>query len=487
MEDERPVEKLLRSYARKRRAEAGAPLELRPAVRRRLQDEVARHFGEKREGERVWPALWLRLASFRPRLAWGLASLVLLGVAVALLVPGVNRSKGPRMLARNSRVSPAPAPPEAPGLQPPPASVARPPAAPQRELSKSSGELLADKRLPVPPAAPPPAREPAQEKKPSDGAPGPPSVSAPVPGEAPARQFGDSFTDALASSPGNTRSALAAAPQLGTVPGGTAATPVERRLQPASAVQDGTRVAGATAIAPRAGGDEAAQFKNNQTDNAAYARRYGPAPGSAARSFSYAKAEPAAVSGTLEREKAKDIPLLQKFVRAAPKAPALRASNRVSDRASPADAVLDAFQVEHSGRRLVVTDSDGSVYTGYLQLTNADSNAEAAAASSPARQSVRSEAQSALRASRLASAAVAPSAQSSPSQSLLYQLADTDRSQNYFFQVVGTNRSLNQKVVFSGHLIRLADSPTAPGSRISGKAAVGERREIQIEAVLRQP
>ena len=42
MEPERKIEKLLRAYAKKRRAQAGDPLTLHPATRRLLQGEVAR-------------------------------------------------------------------------------------------------------------------------------------------------------------------------------------------------------------------------------------------------------------------------------------------------------------------------------------------------------------------------------------------------------------------------------------------------------------
>ena len=44
MNDDRPIEKLLRRYAKTRRDEAGAPLELHPATRRLLQGEVSRQF-----------------------------------------------------------------------------------------------------------------------------------------------------------------------------------------------------------------------------------------------------------------------------------------------------------------------------------------------------------------------------------------------------------------------------------------------------------
>jgi len=49
MEPERKIEKLLRAFARKRRADAGDPLTLHPANRRRLQDEVARRAREADE------------------------------------------------------------------------------------------------------------------------------------------------------------------------------------------------------------------------------------------------------------------------------------------------------------------------------------------------------------------------------------------------------------------------------------------------------
>ena len=45
-EPERPIEKLLRAAAKKRRDEAGAPFELHPADRRLLQGEVARKFAK---------------------------------------------------------------------------------------------------------------------------------------------------------------------------------------------------------------------------------------------------------------------------------------------------------------------------------------------------------------------------------------------------------------------------------------------------------
>ena len=93
---ERPIEKLLRSSAEKRREEAGAPLELHPATRRLLQGEVARRF--PKPSPQPGPAEGF-LGRLWPRLAWGLAGAAVLAVAVLVLVPA--RMEKPELLARN--------------------------------------------------------------------------------------------------------------------------------------------------------------------------------------------------------------------------------------------------------------------------------------------------------------------------------------------------------------------------------------------------
>ena len=73
-EPERPIEKLLRAAAKKRRDEAGAPFELHPANRRLLQGEVARKFAKPQRTTLVRRAL----GQLWPRLAWGVAILAVL-------------------------------------------------------------------------------------------------------------------------------------------------------------------------------------------------------------------------------------------------------------------------------------------------------------------------------------------------------------------------------------------------------------------------
>jgi len=101
MEPERPIEKLLRQAAQARRAQAGAPQELHPANRRMLQGEVARKFGSSA------PAAEKRsfLDLFMPRLAWGAALVVGLGLAASLMLPRNNPTRQEMFFAKNDRVA----------------------------------------------------------------------------------------------------------------------------------------------------------------------------------------------------------------------------------------------------------------------------------------------------------------------------------------------------------------------------------------------
>src|SRR5213594_2588741 len=84
MEPERPIEKLLRASANKRRGDAGQPLDLHPATRRLLQGEAARKFG-KAEDQTRSPSRWF--AGVWPRFAWGLGVFAVLAMAVWLVLP----------------------------------------------------------------------------------------------------------------------------------------------------------------------------------------------------------------------------------------------------------------------------------------------------------------------------------------------------------------------------------------------------------------
>lgn len=98
MENERPIEKLLRRYAKKRRDEAGAPTELHPATRRVLQGEVARQFRKERS-EKAAPAELS--ARWWPRLVYGLCVLGIVALLAAMLLPALSKAKS-RSLSASS-------------------------------------------------------------------------------------------------------------------------------------------------------------------------------------------------------------------------------------------------------------------------------------------------------------------------------------------------------------------------------------------------
>src|ERR1019366_8986441 len=103
-EPERPIKKLLHAAAKKRRDEAGAPLELHPATRRLLQGEAARKFLRAQGATR---SFLQSLGQLWPRFAWGVGMLAVLGATVWLLVPMPGKNEPHALLAKNQ---PVPAP-----------------------------------------------------------------------------------------------------------------------------------------------------------------------------------------------------------------------------------------------------------------------------------------------------------------------------------------------------------------------------------------
>ena len=98
MNEERPIEKLLRRYAKKRRDEAGPARELHPATRRMLQSEVERQFPKpaSKEGS----AFDEFVAGFARRWIYAVGVFVVLLVA-AVMLPTLSKSKSKTNLALN--------------------------------------------------------------------------------------------------------------------------------------------------------------------------------------------------------------------------------------------------------------------------------------------------------------------------------------------------------------------------------------------------
>ena len=87
MEPERKIEKMLRAYAQKRRADAGGPLSPHPATRRLLQAEAARRAPEA-EDDSV--SLW---QLFRQQWAFLLGFALVVFFAAAMLLPAISTAK----------------------------------------------------------------------------------------------------------------------------------------------------------------------------------------------------------------------------------------------------------------------------------------------------------------------------------------------------------------------------------------------------------
>lgn len=99
MNDERPIEKLLRRAAKKRGDEAGPPPELHPANRRALQAEVARQFPKPDAPKQS--ALAEFWAGLSQRWVYAVGLFVVLGVAAITLLPSLSKSKSMSNLAQS--------------------------------------------------------------------------------------------------------------------------------------------------------------------------------------------------------------------------------------------------------------------------------------------------------------------------------------------------------------------------------------------------
>jgi hypothetical protein len=85
-EPEKKIEELLKSYSRKRREDAGAPLEMHPATRRMLQGEVTREHGKPGGASSASPRPWWKaLLLFGPKYAGALGMFAILALGVWII------------------------------------------------------------------------------------------------------------------------------------------------------------------------------------------------------------------------------------------------------------------------------------------------------------------------------------------------------------------------------------------------------------------
>ncbi len=494
-EPERPIEKLLRAAANKRRDEAGAPVELHPANRRLLQGEVARTLAKPQRPSRSFAGVLLRLW---PQFAGAAGLVAILGMTLWLLLPSLGGGKRETSLARNGGSS---EPMLAKELRLPAQTTAERIAPPAAPVPKKEPTVIAYANTPQ--AAPvASARQPLTEPQPVAG----PATASWEPSQAKdkialdaAHQLADRqeparLNLAASSSPptqapvGSLGGAVTMRYGLASTPVPPASTPPVAAQPPAPAGMPATSTALAAAerpkLTPADSGQAGVYYRSLATDESA--NRLNPS----------LAAKDSLLTGVPEvAKKAKAPAVIQRFVQILPEG---KAQGSFADRPTATHPVLASFEVEQAGRELRIVDGDGSVYRGCLQLATTTRRARAPEAEAPA----------AARSSRAMGAVLEERAASSLD---LDQLAP----QTYSFRVTGTNRSLNKKVVFIGNLLtatnmyltrpaqtnlgdatgfsRFQPGPAQPSlppllnSRISGKVVIGSGKAVEINALPTNP
>ena len=488
-EPERPIEKLLRAAAQKRRDEAGAPLELHPATRRLLQGEVARQLAKAERAARSFPQL---LARLWPRFAWGVALLAVLVVAARFLVPSKDKSEA--RLAKNE-LGPQAAPAKAP-LPPPPAVTATVPVPATFGTEANPSAAAFANTAPSAPSQPARQFRVEEQQLRKDG------IAQQTDRDA-AKKLDSAAAPRLADREKAAETKIAASGGTpAPVPAGTVNGSYQPRLGLAGKPAPPAGVPAAPASPPliattpppvsEVSLDESAKRMSEKADQPALAYR-SPATGASASSSKYYRAatDSLAESAAETRKEARSLLVAQRFAQVAPGS---EANNRLADKVSPAQPVLTSFQFEQSGSELRIVDGDGSVYSGFVQIADGTERLR----------SVNGEKPAAAPALKSRAAKPAP-------QSAIAAGSSRPAGQSYYFRVAGTNRTLHKKVVFTGNLVAAANvtlftpitnalsyrsavggsQPALAGqspqplrnARISGKAVIGDRKEIQINAV----
>lgn len=471
MNDERPIEKLLRRYAQQRRDEAGAPPELHPATRRLLQGEVARQFPrlarEARSGPRGFVALLAR------RWLYAVGMFVVLGLAAALLLPSMTKLKHQTLLAQKT-------------------------ASAEREIVARDTPTLTTAPLTAP-NTPQPILTSGERRV---------ATSQPVSSDGDRKSADEA--DALHT--GLARGAAAAAadqPSLAKsdVKGlGAAAESrqVTARSLPVSAVpanptlsyQSPARAAGVAAPANEPALAQSARTKRSDYENAADG--YGgnlqaappPAPLAVAPAANAIRSDQQTVTREGGVEKDASRYYSQSFANVGKEIVPTRAAKAKAE--SPIVPVLTHFQVQSAGDEVRVIDSDGSIYRGVL-------NAGALSQISGGRDKepvLHYQSTSSNRAQSLADGR--------PGASQV--------TQGYLWRAEGTNRTLNQNVVFTWNFVETTNNTASsrlqttsgalnqdasklpsqfPASLnntiINGRAQLGPSQQIEVKAVPVKP
>jgi hypothetical protein len=496
MNDERPIEKLLRRAAKKRRDEAGPLPDLHPANRRVLQDEVARQFPKQDTTKQS--ALAEFWAGLTQRWLYALGIFLVLAVAAIVILPTVSKSKGQKNFAQS-----------APAENQFNMELAKNAAAEPEPVTVTAMVLESDRNLSLshsgggnfmPPAvasAPVATPTPHFDRQISDRR---------SPGTDTAATFADSTTtsgafDSTARTEGAAR-LMVTDDSIDTVNRPPPASLTTRAQPTRSARFSGSSgsISGSPALI------EATSKAKTEADEPAAEL------GTEKKAFDSVKSPTIVQSGVVTTESATgalgDKNRLargggaerERAIRNSQAFSNLSAEEPMQTRIKAAPALKDLvpvlvnFKIEQEGRQMQVIDGDGSVYRGVVDEEN-----------TLYKQVVTQKEQ------KLSAAYDNNLKFQSPK--LGSQVANkSEAASYYFYRVEGTNRSLNQNVVFTWNFIptneaiaaaqlnykevlQKTDETKLPSqfpallqnSFINGRAQFGEGREVEVNAVPVKP
>jgi hypothetical protein len=493
MDPERPIEKLLRQAAQARRAQADAPQELHPANRRMLQGEVARKFAAAPQRRSFFEL-------FLPRLAWGAAVVVGLGLAASLMLPRQNAAQKEVFFAKNDRASaprtvnetPAPAsalskslaPAEAPALaRTEVAQAGRDKDALNLERQRTESHGAQPLALNEPAAAP--GELPREGTRPTPV----PKAEGRAESAATARQSETQMRRQIASADSllageKQKEELASKAYGGAAPPQTPAretNALERRYAFAPTAQPAPSSA---APAGNAGAAASSTLKlSDETAKADLAQKSAPPMASAAPARLGVQLQSANSVDNEKRAPAPVARVTQQFVETV----ALNKNADFADKSAATRSILTSFELQQVGREVRIVDSDGSVYSGAFQSPETFSELDSYATQNTV--VTRSAQASALKSERKGG---------------LYD-SKLQTDVGYAFKVTGTNQSLNQIVTFTGQVFAPTNALSVSGpagtlngnriappelnplplqnSRISGKAVIGTNQAVEVNAI----
>jgi hypothetical protein len=444
MNDERPIEKLLRRYAKKRRDDAGAPVELHPATRRMLQGEVARRFSKRaavRKGEATTFAQVLKL--WRRQLIWALPVLIVLGVGVWMLVGPGEKPGSEFDLAKNTSAPAAPAEMVGSSLKaletPPPAvapvtttslghqtTLAYAEGSPARDGLQSSG-VPAERHEDKSGVA---MDRDASRRNHGDATivKGSPGILDKETGRATENYFAEvSPSDESRNQPTVAKRAL----------GGKAGSVSDEKTQTMG-------VALSSSVKADSLGDFQSVRKDYvSADDGRLARASANKPAAFAPEASAKYFRQEAHGGRQNNIQANS----QAFANRAP-----ASSYGKTAKAGEIVPVLANFQVEQAGNQLRVIDGDGSTYLGEVE-SQAAAQSVIVASEIKGAERLKLKQEDKLAVSRLGGTL----------------LSGQEAAQNFAYRVAGTNRTLNRQVVFAWNFVPLTNELAAAQIKASGR------------------